>query len=99
MESEINQTTTNHTDDLTSLKSTNVALNPPPVGGILYDCQNTISLQMFFKQISGHKYMFLDHDKNVCKMSNQKEIMFFSEKCPASLQVFVPRYMGSFFLR
>ena len=28
------------------------------------------SLQVFFKQVSGHKYMFLDEEKNICKMSN-----------------------------
>ncbi|CDW85914.1 inositol hexakisphosphate kinase 3 [Stylonychia lemnae] len=87
--------------DTQQLHSTqlNKQLSIPIAQGVIYEDQNFISLQIFFKQISGHKYMFLDNDKNVCKMSNQQEIEFFSLKCPQALQAFVPQYKGNFFLR
>ena len=43
--------------------------------------------------------MFLDSDKNVCKMSNSKEIYFYSVRCPQTLKKFVPDFKGSFFMR
>ncbi len=51
---------------------------------------------MFFKQVSGHKFMFLDGEKNVCKMSNLKEIEFYREGCPQELRGMVPRYITEF---
>ena len=56
------------------------------------------SLQVFFKQVSGHKYMFLDEDKNICKMSNGNEISFYKTNCPDILRDFVPQYKSEFYL-
>jgi hypothetical protein len=55
-------------------------------------------LQFFYKQISGHKFMFLDSEKNVCKMSNLNEIAFYQHACPPVLRDFVPKFYGDFHL-
>jgi hypothetical protein len=55
-------------------------------------------LQFFYKQISGHKFMFLDSEKNVCKMSNLNEIAFYQHNCPLVLRDFVPKFYGDFHL-
>jgi hypothetical protein len=54
---------------------------------------------MFFKQISGHKYMFLDYEKNLCKMNSEGEILFYEKMCPPLLRQWVPEYKGTFLLR
>lgn len=43
--------------------------------------------------------MFLDPDKNVCKLSNETEIKFYAEYCPTDLKPFVPVFKGDFWLR
>ena len=56
------------------------------------------NLQVFFKQVSGHKYMFLDEDKNICKMSNSNEIAFYQKTCPPAMRPFVPVFQSEFYL-
>lgn len=55
-------------------------------------------LKVFFKQVSGHKFMFLDKDKNLCKMSNSNEINFYRVLCPENLRPFVPEYKSDFYM-
>ena len=43
--------------------------------------------------------MFLDANKNVCKMSNHSEIDFYVSVCPETLKPFVPGYISNFWLR
>ena len=42
--------------------------------------------------------MFLDSEKNVCKMSNLNEIAFYRDGCPPILREFVPKFYGDFHL-
>ena len=43
--------------------------------------------------------MFLDENKNICKMSNTNEINFYMHSCPILLREFVPEYKNDFFLK
>jgi hypothetical protein len=43
--------------------------------------------------------MFLDSDKNICKMSNTNEIFFYQKTCPLILRPFIPDYKCNFFMQ
>jgi hypothetical protein len=42
--------------------------------------------------------MFLDEDKNICKMSNSNEVSFYQRTCPAGMRSFVPAFQSEFYL-
>lgn len=43
--------------------------------------------------------MFIDSQKNLCKLNTEGEMLFYEQMCPLQLRPWIPEYRGTFLLR